>query len=198
MRKCFASLFTERAIYYRDEKVFDHTAVALSVGIQTMVWADQARAGVMFTLDTETGFPDVTVINAAWGLGQGVVSGEVAPHENRVYTPFLDREERTPIIGRHLPCKDRKCVYADGGSTTMTATTAAEAHAPVLSEADILQLAGWGKAIETPCGQAVDVDWARDGATGDIFIVQARPETLQARPPTGSHSGRTRGHPHAR
>jgi len=186
VRKCFASLFTERAIYYRDEKGFDHTAVALSVGIQKMVRADQASAGVMFTLDTETGFPDVTVINAAWGLGEGVVSGEVTPDEYRVYTPFLDRKERTPIIGRHVPCKDRKCVYADGGSTTMTATTAAEAHAPVLSEADILQLARWGKAIEAHYGQAVDVEWARDGATGDIFIVQARPETVQSQRQTAT------------
>jgi len=186
VRKCFASLFTERAIYYRDEKGFDHTDVALSVGVQKMVRADQGSAGVMFTLDTETGFPDVTVINAAWGLGEGVVSGEVTPDEYRVYTPFLDNEELTPIIGQHISRKDRKCVYAEGGSTTMTTTTDAEEHAPVLSDADVLQLARWGEAIEAHYGQAVDVEWARDGATGDIFIVQARPETVQSQRETAT------------
>ena len=186
VRKCFASLFTERAIYYRNEKGFDHADVALSVGIQKMVRADQGSAGVMFTLDTETGFPDVTVINAAWGLGEGVVSGEVTPDEYRVYTPFLDNEELTPIIGQHISRKDRKCVYAEGGSTTMTTTTDAEEHAPVLSDADVLQLARWGEAIEAHYGQAVDVEWARDGATGDIFIVQARPETVQSQRETAT------------
>ena len=180
VRKCFASLFTERAIYYRNEKGFDHADVALSVGIQKMVRADQASAGVMFTLDTETGFPDVTVINAAWGLGEGVVSGEITPDEYRVYTPFLGNEGLTPIIAHQVPSKDRKCVYANGGSTEIVPVPPAEVHAPVLTETEILQLARWGESIETHYGQAMDIEWAKDGDTGDIFIVQARPETVQS------------------
>ena len=180
VRRCFASLFTERAIYYRNEKGFDHADVALSVGIQKMVRADRASAGVMFTLDTETGFPDVTVINAAWGLGEGVVSGEVTPDEYRVYTPFLKNDALTPIIGRQVPKKDRKCVYADGGSTEMVAIPDAEQRQPVLSDDDILQLARWGEAIEAHYGQAMDIEWAKDGDTGEIFVVQARPETVQS------------------
>ncbi|MFO8232988.1 MAG: phosphoenolpyruvate synthase [Longimonas sp.] len=180
VRKCFASLFTERAIYYRNEKGFDHSDVALSVGIQKMVRADQASAGVMFTLDTETGFPDVTVINAAWGLGEGVVSGEVTPDEYRVYTPFLDDDSLSPIIGHQVPRKDRKYVYTNGGSTEIAAVAETDAHASVLTEAEILQLARWGESIETHYGQAMDIEWAKDGETGDIFVVQARPETVQS------------------
>jgi pyruvate, water dikinase len=180
VRRCFASLFTERAIYYRDEKGFDHADVALSVGIQKMVRSDRACAGVLFTLDTETGFPDVTVINAAWGLGEGVVSGEVTPDEYRVYTPFLENDALTPIIGRQVPKKDRKCVYATGGSTEMVAIPDAEQRQPVLSEDDILQLARWGKSIEAHYGRAMDIEWAKDGDTGEIFVVQARPETVQS------------------
>jgi pyruvate,water dikinase len=180
VRKCFASLFTERAIYYRNEKGFDHADVALSVGIQKMVRADRASAGVMFTLDTETGFPDVTVINAAWGLGEGVVSGEVTPDEYRVYTPFLEDDSLSPIIGHQVPRKDRKCVYADGGSTQIVPVSDTDAHTAVLTEADIMQLARWGMSIEAHYGQAMDIEWAKDGNTGDIFVVQARPETVQS------------------
>lgn len=180
VRKCFASLFTERAIYYRNEQGFDHTDVALSVGIQKMVRADLGSAGVMFTLDTETGFPDITVINAAWGLGEGVVSGEVTPDEYRVYTPFLDNRALAPITGYQLPQKDRKCVYAEGGSTEVVPVPADEQRAPVLTDDEVLQLARWGASIEAHYGQAMDIEWAKDGQSGDIFVVQARPETVQS------------------
>ena len=180
VRKCFASLFTERAIYYRNEKGFDHTTVALSVGIQKMVRSDQASAGVMFTLDTETGFPDVSVINAAWGLGEAVVSGEMTPDEYRVYTPFLENDALTPIIGRYVSRKARKYVYADGGSIEVVPVPEAEQDEPVLTDADILQLARWGASIEAHYGQAMDIEWAKDGETGEMFIVQARPETVQS------------------
>ena len=186
VRKCFASLFTERAIYYRNENDFTHTDVALSVGIQKMVRADQASAGVMFTLDTETGFPDVTVINAAWGLGEGVVSGEVTPDEYRVYTPFLDDETLTPIVGRQVPRKTRKCVYAEGGSTEIVPVPEADAQAPVLTQSEVLQLARWGAAIESHYGRAMDIEWAKDGETGAIFVVQARPETVQSQRETAT------------
>ena len=180
VRECFASLFTERAIYYRNEKGFDHTTVALSVGIQKMVRSDKASAGVMFTLDTETGFPDVSVINAAWGLGEAVVSGEMTPDEYRVYTPFLENDALTPIIGRHVSRKARKYVYADGGSIEVVPVPEAEQDVPVLTDADILQLARWGASIEAHYGQAMDIEWAKDGETGEMFIVQARPETVQS------------------
>jgi pyruvate, water dikinase len=180
VRKCFASLFTERAIYYRNEKGFDHTTVALSVGVQKMVRSDQASAGVMFTLDTETGFPDVSVINAAWGLGEAVVSGEMTPDEYRVYTPFLENDALTPIIGRYVSRKARKYVYADGGSIEVVPVPEAEQDEPVLTDADILQLARWGASIEAHYGQAMDIEWAKDGETGEMFIVQARPETVQS------------------
>ncbi len=186
VRKCFASLFTERAIYYRNEKGFDHADVALSVGIQKMIRSDQASAGVMFTLDTETGFPDVTVINAAWGLGEGVVSGEITPDEYRVYTPFLNTEALTPIIGRRVPRKDRKYVYADGGLTELAPVPTSDVHAPVLTNAEILQLARWGARIEAHYGRAMDIEWAKDGDTGDIFVVQARPETVQSQRETAT------------
>ncbi|NBB84747.1 MAG: phosphoenolpyruvate synthase [Bacteroidetes bacterium] len=181
VRKCFASLFTERAIYYRNEKGFDHTTVALSVGVQKMVRSDQASAGVLFTLDTETGFPDVSVINAAWGLGEAVVSGEMTPDEYRVYTPFLEHDALTPIIGRHVSRKARKYVYADGGSIEVVPVPEAAQDMPVLTDADILQLARWGASIEAHYGQAMDIEWAKDGETGEMFIVQARPETVQSR-----------------
>lgn len=180
VRKCFASLFTERAIYYRNEQGFDHTDVALSVGIQKMVRADLGSAGVMFTLDTETGFPDITVINAAWGLGEGVVSGEVTPDEYRVYTPFLENKALAPITGYQLSQKDRKCVYAAGGSTEVVPVPADEQRTPVLTDNEILQLARWGASIEAHYGQAMDIEWAKDGQSGDIFVVQARPETVQS------------------
>ncbi len=181
VRRCFASLFTERAIYYRNEQGFAHRDVALSVGIQKMVRSDRASAGVMFTIDTETGFPDVTLVSAAWGLGEGVVRGDVNPDEYRVYTPFLEDDARVPIIGRHVPEKDRKCVYAEGGSTTVVDLDADERYDPVLTDDEILQLARWGQAIESHYGQPMDIEWAKDGDSGDIFIVQARPETVQSR-----------------
>ena len=182
-RRCLASLFTDRAIVYRETHGFDHLKVALSVGVQRMVRADRGAAGVMFSIDTETGFPRVVLINAAWGLGETVVQGTVNPDEYMVFKPLLVDPARRPIVHRALGAKARKLVYARGHErpTRLVPTSRRERAAWVLDEAAILQLARWAVAIEAHYGQPMDMEWARDGATGEIFIVQARPETVEAR-----------------
>ena len=182
-RRCLASLFTDRAIVYRETHGFDHLKVALSVGVQRMVRADRGAAGVMFSIDTETGFPRVVLINAAWGLGETVVQGTVNPDEYMVFKPLLADPARRPIVHRALGTKARKLVYARGHErpTRLVPTSRRERAAWVLDEAAILQLARWAVAIEAHYGQPMDMEWARDGATGEIFIVQARPETVEAR-----------------
>ncbi len=180
-RRCFASLFTDRAIAYRDEHGFDHLAVALSVGVQKMVRADLGGAGVLFTLDPESGFPDVVVINATWGLGENLVKGAVTPDEYVVYKPLLDRDGFRPVIGRTLGDKRVRMVYGADGGTRQVPTTEEERRAFVLSEEEILRLARWGRAIEAHYGRPMDVEWAKDGMTGDLYVVQARPETVHAR-----------------
>lgn len=179
-RRCFASLFTDRAISYREEKGFDHLAVALSVGVQRMVRADCGAAGVMFTIDTESGFPEVVVINAAWGLGETVVGGEVDPDEYMVFKPLLERPELTPILVRRRGDKAVKAIYGDGATAIRrVATDSAERSGRVLSDADILTLARQALLIERHYGRPMDIEWARDGVSGQLFIVQARPETVQ-------------------
>jgi pyruvate, water dikinase len=186
-RRCYASLFTDRAMIYRQEKGFDHLRVALSIGVQKMVRSDKAGSGVMFTIDTETGFRDVAVINAAWGLGENVVQGTVNPDEYMVFKPLLATPGLIPIIEKNLGAKEKKLVYAVGGTkTTRNLDTARdERHTFVLSDAEILTLARWGVAIEQHYGQPMDIEWAKDGDTGRLFIVQARPETVQSRREAG-------------
>lgn len=181
-RRCYASLFTDRAISYRETQGFDHMEVALSIGVQHMVRSDLAGSGVMFSIDTETGFPDVAVISAAWGLGETVVQGAVDPDKYLVFKPLLGEERYAPIIERTLGAKERKMIYATGGSTrTATVeTTQKERQLFVLNEAEILQLARWAVTIERHYGKPMDMEWAKDGETGKLFIVQARPETIQS------------------
>ena len=178
--KCFASLFTDRAITYREEQGFDHMEVALSVGLQKMVRAD--KAGVMFTIDTESGFPDNAIINAGWGLGETVVKGSINPDQYTVYKPFLENEALTPIVGKTKGDKAKKIVYAEGdGEPTKTVeTTEEERNALVLSDDEILTLARWGARIEEHYDRPMDIEWARDGETEALFILQARPETVQS------------------
>ena len=180
-RDCYASLFTDRAITYREEQGFDHMDVALSVGVQKMVRADKGGSGVMFTLDTETGFPDVIVINAAWGLGENVVQGTVNPDEYRAFTPLLGEAPR-PIIRKRLGGKAKKMVYASGDTKTTknVETSQRERRAYVLDDDEILRLARWAKAIEEHYGRPMDIEWAKDGVLDELFIVQARPETVQS------------------
>ncbi len=174
---CFASLFTERAIAYREEMGFDHRQVALSVGVQRMVRSDKGAAGVLFTLDPDTGFPRVVTISAAWGLGETVVQGSVEPDVYTVFKPLLDQPDVRPIIEHRLGAKAERAIYAPEGGTRRVASTPRLRGSLVLSDDEILLLARWGVAIERHYGHAMDVEWARDGLTGELFVVQARPET---------------------
>jgi len=186
-KKCFASLFTDRAIAYREEKGFDHLKIALSVGVQKMVRADTWGSGVMFSIDTETGFPHTVVIDAAWGLGENVVQGTVVPDEYRVFKPLLEDEKLAPIVNKELGAKENKMVYAKGGSATTknVDTTKRERRTYVLDDDEILQLARWACVIEAHYDKPMDMEWAKDGETGDIFILQARPETVQSQKAAG-------------
>lgn len=182
--RCFASLFTDRAINYREDHGFDHRDVALSVGVQQMVRSDGAGAGVMFTIDTESGFPDTILVNAAWGLGESVVSGEVDPDEYVVFAPLLEDPSLTPILHRRIGEKADRVVYADDdaerGGTRTVPNDPEDRAATVLSDDELLTLARWGSRIEAHYGTPMDIEWAKDGRSGELFIVQARPETVQA------------------
>jgi len=182
-KRCYASLFMDRAISYRQDHDFDHLKVALAVGVQKMVRSDRAGAGVMFSLDTDSGFPRVVLINASWGLGESVVAGKVDPDEYLVFKPLLGNEALTPVISKEVGRKRSKMVYSDSGaeSTKTVETTQTERLACVLDDQEILQLARWATVIEDHYGGPTDMEWAKDGETDELFIVQARPETVQAR-----------------
>ncbi len=181
-RRCYASLFTDRAISYRAERGFDDMKVALSIGVQRMIRSDKAGSGVMFSIDTETGFRDAVVINATWGLGENVVQGTVTPDEYIVFKPLLNTKSFKPIIGKTLGKKEKKMVFAKGGSKTTKNidTPRAERRSFVLLDEEILQLARWAAEIEKHYERPMDMEWAKDGETGELFIVQARPETVQS------------------
>ncbi|KAK4198912.1 hypothetical protein QBC40DRAFT_330220 [Triangularia verruculosa] len=182
-RRCYASLFTDRAISYRQTKGFDHTSIALSVGVQRMVRSDAGGSGVMFSIDTESGFDKVVLINAAWGLGENIVQGTVNPDEYQVFKPLLSDTSLIPIIQKKRGDKAIKMILGRGhhGPTRNVPTSKAERAAFVLSDEDILQLARWACTIERHYGCAMDMEWAKDGITGELFIVQARPETVHSR-----------------
>jgi len=182
-RRCFASLFKDRAIVYRENHHFEHMKVALSVGVQRMVRSDLASAGVMFSIDTDSGFPKTVLINAAWGLGEAVVQGEVDPDEYMIFKPLLAEPGFHPIIEKNLGAKEEKIVYASrGGNYTRTVRTSSKERSSfVLQNEEILKLARWAVAIEEHYKRAMDIEWAKDGKTGELFIVQARPETVQSR-----------------
>ena len=185
-RRCYASLFTDRAMTYRQNNGFDHMKVALSIGVQQMVRSDVGGSGVMFSIDTETGFDKIVVINAAWGLGENVVQGAVDPDEYEVFKPLLDKPGLTPIIEKRCGDKAKKMIYATGDTPTLNVPTSkAERAAFVLDDPEILQLARWATSIERHYGCPMDMEWAKDGTTGRIYIVQARPETVQARHAAG-------------
>jgi pyruvate,water dikinase len=187
-RRCYASLFTDRAISYRHVKGFDHMKVALSIGVQRMVRSDLGGSGVMFSLDTETGFDKVVLINAAWGLGENVVQGAVDPDEYVIFKPLLADAALTPIVEKKCGEKAKKMTYAPAGEhpTKNVPTSKVERAAFVLADDDILQLARWGVVIEQHYGRPMDMEWAKDGESGEVFIVQARPETVQSRRAPGA------------
>lgn len=180
-KKCVASLFTDRAIAYREAKGFSHMKIALSIGIQEMVRSDKGASGVMFTLDTETGFPKIVLINAILGLGELIVKGKVEPDEFMVYKPFLGKQKLTPIIEKILGKKTKKMVYGKKGSNATTRimkTSQKEIDTFCLNDDQVIKLAKWGTIIEEHYGMPMDIEWALDGITKEIFIVQARPETV--------------------
>ncbi|MCB5163869.1 phosphoenolpyruvate synthase [Streptomyces bambusae] len=181
VHRCFASLYTDRAIDYRERMGFDHLRVALSVGVQAMVRSDLAGAGVIFTLDPETGFPEAVVVSAAWGLGETVVSGTTDPDEYTVFKPSLKDPALNPVIDVRVGAKRRKAVYADDGFTETVDTSAGERARRVLTDAEVRRLAAWAVAVEEHYGCPMDLEWAKDGNTGELAIVQARPETVQSR-----------------
>ncbi len=187
VRNCFASLFTNRAIVYRTEKKFDHFSIALSVGVQKMARSDKACSGVMFTLDTETGFKDVILINAAYGLGEMVVQGAVNPDEYYVHKPTL-KQGFKPILQRTVGEKKVKMVYSHEGNkpTKIISVPKEDRQNLVLTDGEVLTLAKWGAIIEDYYTQKLqrycpmDIEWAKDGVLNKLFIVQARPETIHS------------------
>lgn len=185
VKKCFASLFTPRAINYREDMGFDHFKVALSVGVQKMVRSDLASSGVIFTLDTESGFPDVVFVTSTWGLGENIVQGRVVPDSFYIHKPTLKKGYR-PLIRRQLGSKEFKLIYDESGHRLVenVPTSPEERASFSVSDEDVLQLARWALDIEDHYSEKrgtrtfMDVEWARDGATGELFILQARPETV--------------------
>ncbi|MGR5065107.1 phosphoenolpyruvate synthase [Photobacterium sp. DNB22_13_2] len=181
-KQCFASLYTDRAIVYRQEQGFPHQQVALSVGIQQMV--ESECAGVMFTLDTENGFPDVVMISGSWGLGESIVKGTVTPDKFMVYKPLLEQPGLCPIIEKVRGDKQEKMVFAHGEPalppTITIPTSVDERQYLVLTDDEILQLSRWAVLIENHYGRAMDIEWAKDSQTKQFCIVQARAETVEA------------------
>ncbi|MFO1526938.1 MAG: phosphoenolpyruvate synthase [Turneriella sp.] len=186
-RRCFASLFTDRAISYRQDQGFDHFQVALSIGVQRMVRSDLASSGVMFSIDTESGFKDAVLINAAYGLGENVVQGAVNPDEFYVFKPTLLKGFK-PILQKKTGSKEFKMVYDAGGGKMVKNVPVSETDraAFCIGDDDILTLARWACTIEEHYTKKkgsfcpMDMEWAKDGKTGELFIVQARPETVQS------------------
>jgi pyruvate,water dikinase len=182
IKKAFASLFTNRAISYRVDQNYDHFKVALAVGVQKMVRSDRGVSGVMFTLDTESGFRDAVLINGSWGLGEYIVKGIVTPDEFVVFKPTLQKGFPS-IISKKLGSKERKLIYSNEGTSTTREVTVSpvDRHVFVLNDERILQLAKWGMIIENHYQKPMDIEWAYDGTDDLLYIVQARPETVQAR-----------------
>jgi len=187
-KKCFASLFTNRAISYRVDKKFNHFSIALSITIQKMVRSDQATSGVMFSIDTETGFKDIVLINAAYGLGENVVQGAVNPDEFLVFKPSLKKGKKS-IISKKLGSKSIKMIYDNQGSKSTTKNIAVDTthrNQFCVTDEEVTQLAKWACIIEDHYSKKagyykpMDMEWAIDGITGKLYIVQARPETVQS------------------
>jgi pyruvate,water dikinase len=184
VQRCFASLYTDRAIKYREDKGFEHQKVALSVGVQRMVRSDRACSGIAFTIDPESGFRDVVMISGVWGLGENIVQGAVTPDEFYVFKPTL-RAGKNALVMRRLGEKAKTMVYAGGGPggdrTVNTETAPEKRRRFVLNDAEVRQIAEWSLQIEEHYGKPMDLEWAKDGLSGELFVVQARPETVASR-----------------
>ncbi|MBV8253548.1 MAG: phosphoenolpyruvate synthase [Chitinophaga sp.] len=184
VQKCFASLYTDRAIKYREDNGFDHNQVALSVGIQLMVRTDNACSGVGFTLEPESGFRDIILISGIWGLGENIVQGAVVPDEFYIFKPTL-LEGKQAIIQRKLGSKAKTLRFANaskkGATTVNTDTPIADQQRFILEDHEIMQLANWALLIEQHYKCPMDIEWAKDGVSKELFILQARPETIHSR-----------------
>jgi len=180
-KRCFASLFTNRAISYRQDKGFGQLDVYLSIAVQKMIRSDRASAGVTFSIDTETGFKDAVFITASYGLGENVVKGAVNPDDYYVFKPTL-RDGKRPIVGKRLGSKEIKMIYTDDPQepTKDIETTEDERRSFVLEDDEILALSRWTCIIEDHYQKPMDIEWAKDGPQGELFIVQARPETVHS------------------
>jgi pyruvate, water dikinase len=185
VRRCFASLFTARAIGYREDMGFDHLDVALSVGVQKMVRSDLASSGVLFTLDPESGHRGVALITSSWGLGEAIVQGQVVPDQFYVHKPTL-REGHRSLVWKTVGSKERRMVYAATGSVEMQPVPDELRAQASLSDEEVLQLARWALQIEDHYARVrrsdspMDIEWGKDGQTGELFILQARPETVHS------------------
>lgn len=184
-KRCFASLFTDRAISYREDKGFGHLKIYLSIAVQKMVRSDKACSGVMFSVDTESGFKDAVLINGAWGLGENIVQGAVNPDEFYVFKPTLKKKKYYPILSKRMGEKRKKMVYSTGRHPTKNVpTTEKERKNFVLDDKEIIKLARWAVVIEDHYSKKhgkwtpMDMEWAKDGVSGKLYIVQARPETV--------------------
>jgi pyruvate,water dikinase len=180
VKKCISSLFTDRAISYRETVGFEHMNVALSVAVQQMVGSDTGASGVMFTLDTESGFKGVCAISATYGLGEYVVKGRVTPDQYYVFKEGL-KQNKKAVISRTVGSKEVKLVYHENGGTKQLKVRESDRAKFAISDDDVIQLAKWGVMIEEHYGRPQDIEWAKDGKTGKLYIVQARPETVKAK-----------------
>jgi len=180
VKRCFASLFTDRAISYRHSRGFDHREISLCVGVQKMVRSDEASSGVMFTLDTQSGSEKVIMINSAFGLGENVVGGRINPDEFFVFKPTL-KKDKSAIIKRQLGSKEMKMVYDEKLKTLNIPTTPSERERFSLTDEDVVTLARYALTIEEHYGVPMDIEWAKDGRDGQLYIVQARPETVHSK-----------------
>ncbi len=186
-RKCFASLFTDRAISYRKDKHFDHFSIGLSIGVQKMIRSDKAASGVMFSIDTESGHKDMVLINASYGLGENIVQGAVSPDEFYVHKPTLKKGFR-PIVSKTLGTKRIKMIYTTGATPTKNvAVNEVDRHRFCITDNEVLKLARWAAIVEDHYSKAaghykpMDMEWAKDGESGELYMIQARPETVVSR-----------------
>ncbi|KKT17690.1 MAG: phosphoenolpyruvate synthase [Candidatus Nealsonbacteria bacterium RIFCSPHIGHO2_01_FULL_43_31] len=177
VRKSIASTFTDRAIAYREEKGFSQLKLGLSVGVQKMIRSDLASSGIIFTIDTESGFKDVIVVNSIFGVGEMIVKGKITPDQFTVFKSTLEQGFK-PIIAKNLGRKEKKYIFSKGGGLKEAAVSKADQSKFSLNDEEVLKLARWASIIEKHYGREQDIEWAKDGQTGKLFIVQSRPETV--------------------
>lgn len=194
IHKCYVSLFTDRAIKYRQDMGFMDMDIAISVGVQQMVRSDKASSGVAFTIDPDSGFKNTIVINSIWGLGENIVQGRVTPDEWTIFKPVLEEGKYDPILKSHCGAKEFTLIYSENPEkqsaekTIVNLNTSSEKSKLLsLNKDEVIKLANWCLSIEKHYGKAMDIEWAKDGISGQLYIVQARPETVHAKPPKQVH-----------